>query len=85
MLWYSPGQKTFLLQGNLPNPGIKPRSPALQADSLPAEPKGKPICIKDNIFLAEEFLLTQTCLCLQKNMIRLGKNSPMLSLLSSAT
>ena len=24
------------------NPGIKPRSPALQADSLPAEPKGKP-------------------------------------------
>ena len=24
--------------GNLPNPGIKPRSPALQEDSLPAEP-----------------------------------------------
>ena len=28
--------------GNLPNPGIKPRSPALQADSLPAEPSEKP-------------------------------------------
>ena len=28
--------------GNLPNPGIKPRSPALQADSLPTEPPGKP-------------------------------------------
>ena len=28
--------------GNLPNPGIEPRSPALQADSLPAEPQGKP-------------------------------------------
>ena len=28
--------------GDLPNPGIKPRSPALQADSLPAEPPGKP-------------------------------------------
>ena len=28
--------------GGLPNPGIKPRSPALQADSLPAEPSGKP-------------------------------------------
>ena len=28
--------------GDLPNPGIKPRSPALQVDSLPAEPKGKP-------------------------------------------
>ena len=26
-----------LLQGNLSNPGIKPRSPALQADSLPTE------------------------------------------------
>ena len=27
-----------LLQGNLSNLGIKPRSPALQEDSLPAEP-----------------------------------------------
>ena len=26
----------------LPNPGIKPRPPALQADSLPSEPPGKP-------------------------------------------
>ena len=26
----------------LPNPGIKPRSPVLQVDSLPAEPPGKP-------------------------------------------
>ena len=29
--------------GNLPNPGIKPRSTALQTDSLPSEPPGKPI------------------------------------------
>ena len=28
--------------GDLPNPGIKSRSPALQVDSLPAEPQGKP-------------------------------------------
>ena len=28
--------------GDVPNPGIKPRSPILQADSLPAEPQGKP-------------------------------------------
>ena len=28
--------------GDLPNPGIKPRSPALQVDSLPTEPPGKP-------------------------------------------
>ena len=27
--------------GDLPNPGIKPGSPALQADCLPSEPPGK--------------------------------------------
>ena len=32
----------FHSPGDLPNAGIKPRSPALQADSLPAEPQGKP-------------------------------------------
>ena len=32
-----------LLQGIF-NPGIEPRFPALQADSLPAEPHGKPLC-----------------------------------------
>ena len=32
----------FPSPGDLPNPGIKPRSPALQADSLPSEPPGKP-------------------------------------------
>ena len=26
---------------DLPDPGIKPRSPALQADTLPTEPPGK--------------------------------------------
>ena len=30
-----------LLQGRLPDPGIEAGSPALQADSLPAEPQGK--------------------------------------------
>ena len=28
--------------GDLPDPGIEPKSPALQVDSLPAEPQGKP-------------------------------------------
>ena len=31
------------LPGDLPNPGIELRSPALQADSLPSEPPGKPM------------------------------------------
>ena len=32
----------FPSPGDLPNPGIEPVSPALQADSLPSEPPGKP-------------------------------------------
>ena len=32
----------FPSPGDLPNPGIEPRSPTLQEDSLPAEPQGKP-------------------------------------------
>ena len=37
--WWS-GQP-FPSAGDIPNPGIKPRSPALQVDSLPPEPQGK--------------------------------------------
>ena len=32
----------FPSPGDLPDPGIKPRFPALQADTLPSEPPGKP-------------------------------------------
>ena len=32
----------FPFSRDRPNPGIEPRSPALQVDSLPAEPPGKP-------------------------------------------
>ena len=32
----------FPSPGDIPNPGIEPRSPTLQVDSLPAEPQGKP-------------------------------------------
>ena len=34
----------FPSPGDLPDPGIKPRSPALWADALPSEPLGKPKC-----------------------------------------
>ena len=32
----------FPSPGDLPDPGIKPRSPALKADALTSEPPGKP-------------------------------------------
>ena len=31
----------FPSPGDVPNPGIKPRCPALQVDTLPSEPPGK--------------------------------------------
>ena len=34
---------SFPCPGDLPDPGIEPWSPALQADSLPTEPRGNPI------------------------------------------
>ena len=37
----------FPSPGDLPNPGIEPRTPALQVDSLPAEPQGKATFIAD--------------------------------------
>ena len=49
----------FPSPGDLPNPGIEPGSPALQADSLPTEPPGKPlegvIFNPKTIFSVEEF------------------------------
>ena len=64
--WNSPGQITgvgslsLTSPGDLPNPGIEPRSPSLQADSLPAELPGKP---KNNgvgsLSLLQQIFLTQ--------------------------
>ena len=34
---------SFPSPGDLPDPRIEPRSPSLQADTLPSEPPGKPI------------------------------------------
>ena len=34
----------FPSPGDLPDPGIEPRSPTLQADTLTSEPPGKPLC-----------------------------------------
>ena len=47
--------------GDLPNPGIKPRSPTLQVDSLPSQPSRKPkntgigsLSLLQQIFLTQE-------------------------------
>ena len=45
---YYSGQP-FPSPGDLPNPEIKLRSPALQADSLPAEPQGKLEMVKQEM------------------------------------
>ena len=36
----------FPFPGDLPNPGMEPWPPALQADSLLSEPPGRPLCVK---------------------------------------
>ena len=66
--WNSPGQNTgvgslSLLKGIFPT-GIKPRSPTLQLDSLPAEPQRKPenpgvgsLSLLQRMFLTQESIL----------------------------
>ena len=41
----------FPSPGHLPNPGIRPRSPSLRADSLPSEPQGSSVNCVDHIEL----------------------------------
>ena len=59
--WNPPGQNpgggTFPLFRDLPNPGIKPRSPTLQADSLSAVPQGKLIDIRVIAKIINNFIL----------------------------
>ena len=57
--------------GDLPNPGIEPRSPALQVDFLPAELPGKPH-IHINIYKIENYYIAQGTL-LSTLMTYIGK------------
>ena len=51
----------FLSPGDFPNPRIEPSSPALQADSLPSEPPGKPFTLRKNsIYGLEQGPVLQT-------------------------
>ena len=48
------------LPDDLPNPGIKPRSPKLQVDCLPSEPPGKPKnTVMGSLSVLQGILLTQ--------------------------
>ena len=47
--------------GDLPNPGVQPRSPALQADALTSEPQGK---LLTHIFLHYSIYIFCHCLVL---------------------
>ena len=52
---------------DLPKSGIEPRSPALQADSLPSEPPGKPNTLEYQLNAAPRLLagnnVTGECGC----------------------
>ena len=52
---------SFSSPGDLPNPGIEHRSPALQADSLPSESPGKP----SYLLLCNQFSSVQLLSCVQ--------------------
>ena len=55
----------FPSPGALPNPGIKPEFPALQADSLPSEPQGSPSPQKCIIIQTQKstYYVIPFCIC----------------------
>ena len=61
----------------LPSLGYKPRSPALQADSLPIEPQGKPLMetMSDFIFLGPQITANGDCSHKIKRWLLLGRNA----------
>ena len=83
--WNSSGQNTGVERlpspGDLPNPGIEARSPALQADSLPAEPQGKPTYNDESVFSITEAILCKERSCIMTSLVLLvGINKHELSI-----
>ena len=98
--WNSLGQEywsrlPFPPPGDVPNPGIKPRSPALQADSLSSEPPGKPkntgmgsLSLLQGIFWIQELnqgLLHCRLILYQLSPRTLHNTSPHLTLLTNGS
>ena len=54
----------FPSPADLPDPGIKPGSPALQADALPSEPPGKPCCRPRQNWEVSTFVFGSCSICL---------------------
>ena len=50
--------------GDLPNPGIEPRSPALQADSLLSQTPGKHQCIVDIAIITSSVILFESAVAM---------------------
>ena len=55
----------FPSPGDLPDPGIKPESPTLQADALPSEPPGKSLTLKK---ITDKYIRTKQFLYLQRTL-----------------
>ena len=60
---YYSGQP-FPSPGHLPDPGIEPRYPALQADSLSSEPPGKPEIMVRNSLKVHIEIFVDKMMCL---------------------
>ena len=54
--------------GDLPNPGTEPRSPALQADSLPLSYQGSPYPVSNHPVVHFKYL---TALCVSDSFMKL--------------
>ena len=69
---------SFPPPGYLPNPGIEPRSPTLQADSLPSKPQGKPIVSRTEpyFFLLVPFFFPPNYYIYRNNMLQLVEHFP---------
>ena len=58
---------------DLPDPGIEPESPALQADALQSEPPGKPWAESKILYSAKNILIWDKFIVYSKN-VRRNKN-----------
>ena len=82
---------SFPSPGDLPDPGIEPGFPALEADSLPSEPPGKPHLYKKDSQISTpvqsevKVLVTESCPTLCYPMDYSSPGSPVPGILKART